>query len=486
MMKGKSYQIGRLLVWFLLWVPFDQTWATPPETLAALKEEVAAIRAELADMKALQKRLQKLEAALAKYEVAVGADPTPLSQPSSAQPTADRDTLAQVVAGEVKNHMAKAEQERAENEIRFGGALRFQYDLSDVDPNQRERGGDIDFDTFSIEADGRRNDLLFSVEWRWYRNASFIHHGWVGYDFSDHWQGQFGVHRVPFGLLPYASHTYFFSSNYYLGLEDDYDTGIKLIHDNGPWNLQFAFYKNDEWGDSSSFGPDGGPNTRYSYDVTEDGYGNREKDQGNVRVVRTFSAGDARTELGFSVQYGGIYNEILGRHNGDHVAAAAHLNGNYGSWNLMAQALTSRYDIQRTPLRDEAGNLIGTHAGPAIVNGGEVVNSGAYAFDYNMPAEADSFVLNLAYDQNVAWGPIKSLKFYTDNTYVVKRDDAFDDTQMNILGVAVNAWPWYIYVDIVSAVNNPFVSPYHGGNALTNGLDLGRKTRFNINFGYYW
>ena len=42
--------------------------------------------------------------------------------------------------------------------------------------------------------------------------------------------------------------------------------------------------------------------------------------------------------MGFSVEYGGLYNSTT-RDTGDHWAAAAHLNGTYGRWNIMAEAI---------------------------------------------------------------------------------------------------------------------------------------------------
>ena len=46
---------------------------------------------------------------------------------------------------------------------------------------------------------------------------------------------QVGVHQVPFGILPWASHNFYFQLPYYLGLEDDYDLGVKHILKQGEW-----------------------------------------------------------------------------------------------------------------------------------------------------------------------------------------------------------------------------------------------------------
>ena len=38
-----------------------------------------------------------------------------------------------------------------------------------------------------------------------------------------------GLTTVPFGILPYTGNNYFFNLNYYAGLEDDADMGIRMI-----------------------------------------------------------------------------------------------------------------------------------------------------------------------------------------------------------------------------------------------------------------
>ena len=89
--------------------------------------------------------------------------------------------------------------------------------------------------------------------------------GWVGYQFNDMHQLQVGLAPVPFGIQPYTSNSYFFNINYYLGLEDDSDMGIKYLYRKGGWEMAFAFFKNADvldFGDQSEVSPD-----RYAYDV---------------------------------------------------------------------------------------------------------------------------------------------------------------------------------------------------------------------------
>jgi hypothetical protein len=153
--------------------------------------------------------------------------------------------------------------------IDIGGAVRLQWSYEDYNEGNRERGGDLDFDTFRLNLDGSIDDVLLSAEWRYYQYMQVIHHAWVGYRFDNDWQAELGITQVPFGNLPFNSHGFFFSSNYYLGLEDDYDAGLKFQRTTGNWDLRLAFFKNDELGGVDGFVNDRAE--RYSFDVVAQG-----------------------------------------------------------------------------------------------------------------------------------------------------------------------------------------------------------------------
>ena len=144
-----------------------------------------------------------------------------------------------------------ADSKAAEKEdvgITLGGAVRFQYVYEDYNDENSSRGGDLDFDIFRLDLNGEVGGVILSAQYRWFQYMNVIHHAWVGYDFNKEWQGQIGITRVPFGNLNYNSHNYFFSSNYYVGLEDDYDAGIKFIRKNENHDLRIAFFFTDEMG----------------------------------------------------------------------------------------------------------------------------------------------------------------------------------------------------------------------------------------------
>lgn len=392
------------------------------------------------------------------------------------------DTLCPACATAPGSDAAEAvaeEREEPEAELEIGGALRFNFQYKDWFRQEFDlpRVADFEFDTFRLNADGSYGDLRLSAEYRIYAGYHMLHHGWVGYELSNAFSLQAGVHKAPFGPLPYASHNWFFQLPYYVGLEDDYDAGIKAIYESGPWNVQAAFYKNDE----GTYTGRSLASARYSYDVVpttvdELGYAgltearfNEEANQLNGRLAYEWDfAEDGRAEIGVSGQWGQLYNASTDRF-GSHWASSVHLDATYGRWNLIAEAI--RYE---------------THPeNPAGVDRRFVV-MGAYDAPYKVASEASLYLAGLAYTIPVEWGPISAVQLYDDYTYMAKRAAGYESTQQNVLGSAISAGPLYIYIDLASGRNHPWLGPDYGVALAEGGVEDEWHTRFNINLGYYF
>jgi hypothetical protein len=369
--------------------------------------------------------------------------------------------------------------------INIGGALRVQYGYKDWDEASKDKGGDFAFDTFRLSANGEIGEMILSAEYRWYPEYDFetIHHGWIGYNFNENWQAQIGVHQVPFGIQPYASHNFWFSGAYYVGLEDDYDMGIKALYNDGPLSLTLAFYKNGELGSPSDAGRYSVDVLNYEYPDTFDGLDNKIKDnkdldqnneetnQGNIRLAYTFTHSDTcSTEIGFSGEYGGIRNSDTSE-TGDHWAGAVHMVGNYGRWNIQLEGIQYEYDLENPDTAQK-----------------DVLYGGAYSYAWGMPMKAQIGTFNVAYGLPVDFGPISKLTFYSDNTIIQADNEGkdWDQTWQNVVGCMISAGPVYTYIDIISAENMPFM----GGSMVDNAdgwqSSNNRNTRININFGYYF
>ncbi|AQQ72277.1 hypothetical protein SMSP2_02659 [Limihaloglobus sulfuriphilus] len=355
--------------------------------------------------------------------------------------------------------------------LRVGGAFRLNYVYKDWDETYKDLG-EFAFDTARINLDLEDENVIGSFEYRFYRDKfsdghdyNMLHHGWLGWQ-EEYWNIKLGVHRVPFGILPYASHNWFFQLPYYVGLEDDYDLGAKYETWKDGWNFQAAYYVSDE----GSWNGDSEDSARYSYDlVKENGAGNEEQNQGNLRLTHTWQhSEDCSTELGGSLQAGGVHNDNTDDH-GTHYAAAVHLNGNYGRWNTMLEALYYKYDVDGDPVLDDK----------------DYVLVGAYDYPYQIAAEAAIYSAGVSYTFPVNLGPVKSMTLYNDFSIMTKSKSDFSDTLQNVVGCSFAVNKFFVYVDVASGKNNPWLGgPWNNG--LSNGGKKGWSTRFNVNIGYYF
>lgn len=359
---------------------------------------------------------------------------------------------------------AEKKAESASPDINVGGAVRFNYTVDDSDSDQKDRGGDFAFDTFRLNLDGEIGDVILSAEWRWYEYFTSIHHAWVGYEFTDNLMAKAGVFQTPFGVLPYNSHNFYFSSLYYVGLEDNYDFGIGTTYEPGDWRIDLALMKNDDrlWG--PEFDGSGDTDT---YDANVVGYNGT---SGTTEAINTLVA---RAEYdykvsekltlkpGASVKYGQLEGATSAG-DGDYYAAAAHLVADYDRWNVQLQYTDWEYDLDD----------------PAA----EYLNYGYYAGLYTGPLSAQAVTANVAYTLPVEWGPVSSLTFYNDYSLIFDKNADYEDTWMNVTGMAVAAGGVYAYFDIINGENQPFVTGAMAGPSQTTE----DNTIFNINVGYYF
>lgn len=356
-----------------------------------------------------------------------------------------------------------------------GGALRFNYRYMTWKNEQYARvdqakGGEFLLDTFRFDVNGSYKGLKLSTEYRFYAGYNMLHHGYIEYDFNKNNRIQLGISQVPFNIQPYASHNWFFSIEYYVGLEDNYDAGIKYIRNQGPWTFKFAYYKNS----GGNYTGSTLASSRYSYDVVPAKASvagltsnNSEVNQFDLKVEYTIKHGDVgSTTLSFSGQYGQLYNDKLDA-MGNHNAWALNLNGYYGRFNIQAGLIRMAQNPKTLP---------------GIPN--DLVVMGAYDFPYEVAAKGNIYAFNIAYKLPVNWGPISSLNFYNDFSMYDKDKKSFYNTYHNVTGCAISAGKVYTYIDFANGKNDPWLGQFTG---LGPGVKHAKwKLRFNINIGYYF
>ena len=393
---------------------------------------------------------------------------TSSATPSAEDPEEEEETDDQ--GGEAK--------EPRKVKYHVGGAIRFNAFYKSWDETNKDKSGDFAFDTFRFNADVEYKWLDMSLEYRFYSGYSMLHHGYVEYTSANGVRAQVGVSRKPFGLLPYASHNWFFDITYYLGMEDDYDAGVKVILPPlGNWDLQFAFYKASE----GSYTGDSIDSARYSYDVvrsdqTELGSvgvleprTNEETNQFNARGAYTFHhSSKARTEIGISGEYGQLYNGTT-TELGYHRAVAVHYNATYGRTNVMFEVLDFAFRPENPVGQDD-----------------RFIVMGAYDAPYKVAAEGSILVANVAYTLPLSGSPVDSLMFYNNYSYLRKREDGFADSQQNVLGMLMTVDRLLVYFDAAFGKNHPWIGSNYG-LALAEGVpNADWELRFNINIGYYF
>ena len=377
------------------------------------------------------------------------------------------------------------------------GAFRLNYMYTNYEGKRSPLGtagrNEFTWDTWRLGVNAYSKGVELSFEYRFYPtfNTHFIHHGWLGYHFNSNTNIQLGISQVPFGDLPFASHSWWFQIPYYVGLEDDYQIGFRLEHQQNKWLFHLAYYLMAEPRGTSEASYGTFEAARYSYDVVPvEGNTNIERNQINGRME--YHPGNLRA--GLSVQWLQIYNQSI-EHTGHQVVLGGHINWDIKKWNFKAQAIYYNY----RDVRNDQNEVL------------NVVQMGAYGFGtYDVAAEASIVSAGLAYTLPVKLGPVFSIQLYNDFSLVSKYGEvdfygvgnSFEKSMQNVLGALLTAGKIYTYVDLASGYNHPWLSGFFGGNALGSGYGertsepvsaenpINRSgywnTRLNINIGYYF
>jgi hypothetical protein len=381
--------------------------------------------------------------------------------------------------------------------LTVGGSIRANYTLGDYETDGTEspqlggNGGNVYLDAFTVRVDLEKDTLVGSAEYLFYNGYNFIYTGWLGRNFSNGAQLQAGVNRVPFGVGDYGpSNNWFYDQHYYVGLSDDPDQGVKYTLPLGDLVLDMAYYFGPEpEGRGASDG-----SARYSYDIVDDtaslaGYefgesyaAYREKNQLNIRGIYTFETGSVTTEAGVSLQWGQLDSQSELAEDSDAYACSAHTRTTWGPWALMLQVSRYEYDADYTSGAND-----------------DLIAMGAY--DFAWPVASKGTIPSIALSHT--WEPagidwIDSVTFYNDYSVILKDGETldgtpFNDSTLNITGMAIASGGWYIYVDYAVSDGNYFVGSEDDTYATFSDVsDFGINGPndwdgcLNINFGYYF
>lgn len=354
--------------------------------------------------------------------------------------------------------------------VTFGGALRANFLTTNYEDSV-SNPQHVAFDTAWLDASLDYDNWFGYAQFRFYDSVgvknSFFHSGWLGYHWDDHRQNvKFGITKVPFGVLPFASNNYFFSLAYYVGLEDDYDFGLTYSLNRDDWTFKAAYFPREEW---NGFGSSSIDSSRYSYDVVRSPHSaNQERHQFNLWLERKVELSEELTiSPGASAMYKMIPNDITNS-TGSMWAAGVHTEVDYQQFNAKLEYAHYNYDLENPRGVSDA-----------------VVVMGAYGEPYNVAAEADIFIASLAYYFPIENEVFQSITVYNDYSIILKKNAAFADSQQNVTGAFLDMNPFEVYVDFAWGRNNPFIGSNYS-NALGAGGTDTWQFRFNINAGFYF
>lgn len=369
---------------------------------------------------------------------------------------------AQKPEGEAAQASETGAQEPEAN-IKIGGAIWVNYaNQGWVGSRQGKRG--LRLDNLRLSLDGDYDQFLMSAQYRWYNYSEAVHHAWFGYQFEEDNRLELGISQVPFGILPFASHNFWFLIPFFVGLEDDYDAGLKWHHGaHDDWTFDLAFYLNEEYADATNL-------DRYSVDVVRvDDQQNEERNQFNARLAYDWKhTENSHTELGVSGRYGDLDNRTTDK-RGDYWAAALHANAFFGPWNFMLQGTRYEYNPEN----------------PASVSD-DLVLMGNLGSKRLVAAKADILVANIAYDFGAVGWKIDRLNCYNNYSYMDKDEDSFKDSYINDTGCLVTMGPFWIWIDYILGKNAWYLNDSEEDSGFGAGGTDKWENRFNVNFEWYF
>ncbi len=362
--------------------------------------------------------------------------------------------------------------------LKIGGALRARYDYTFDNPQNVSK---LSLDTFRLDVNYDSPGLYGSAQYRFYGGAypydytsqvgriNFPAFAWLGYKLSEQTRVVAGLQQLPFGLMPYASSTFYQTLVNNIGLEDVHDLGVKVQHQWGAMDFQFGFYPRDggSWAGTSRDG------ARYSVNVARadtglaGGSSNQERNIMLGRWAYTLSGtGAERSEVGVSLLHSTLHNVDTGE-DGNRAAYALHYAGSVGGLGILAEAGRQRMSPRNTSAQ-----------------GNGSVSFGAFDGTFNVAAKGRFYSAEINYLLPGSFAAINTIKPYLNYSLFTKDQAGFKDSQRMIAGASFNAGPFFVYTEMRWGKNDPYTGDYANG-AAAGGEDVWKKA-FYANIGYYF
>ncbi|PWJ42420.1 hypothetical protein [Sediminitomix flava] len=354
------------------------------------------------------------------------------------------------------------------SEFTLGGAVWLRSALQNWEQSNQANQRGFYFDQFRISVNGnygieKNTFLKFSAQVRWWSYQFAVHHMWVGVEFDKAHTLRYGITEAPFGAMPSISSSFWYSLNYYLGMESDHDAGLHYIYKKGPIDLQLAYFRNEEYNIPTA-------TNRWAPDLVINGdQQNFERNQLNARFAYTFGYDtENKTEIGISGEVGAINNQVE-RGDGFRWASALHYVGNYGQWNPYAQFLRYEFEPNNPEGVDDRTVLLGFFSDQRLI-----------------ASKAFTVVGGLRKYWDINWWLFDNFSAYIEYSGVYKDESSFSDSQIINPGFVLQAGPFYIWTDFMAAQNAWFFNDSFENSGLGAGSADSNAWEFRYNFSLEW
>lgn len=336
----------------------------------------------------------------------------------------------------------------------FGGHARVNLDYRDWVLEDEIR---IDFESVKLTGNlSWDSGNTFNFDVRYYDTLSkvILRYADFAWKLDEHSQLSFGVTRVPFGLQQYLSDSFWYSINYYVGLEDDYDIGFvyHLQEDEHSW--KFGYFIADELNNGSE-------HARYSFDVSSVAGIDYEED-GQVNLYYEYAPiwlQNRKSRLGFSLQMGQIAAPDDSHHK--HTAWSVFYRQPYGPWQTSVQLSHYNFDIEAQQLQ-----------------------LSAFDADFPVARKAKTLVLNQSYRISALPTFLDAALLYAELGIANSGIDAGDKSRQWVLGGSLMSGNFVFYLDIIHGENMWFSGGQ--GVALHFPDDIGQTRRVNLSLAYHF
>jgi len=387
-------------------------------------------------------------------------------------------SLANVQAEHAKQH----HKSMSHPKIHGLGALNYSFDDTGINKvHDARQYGDWRFNEFKIGLSGEVKELNYNIEYAWFKgmlvkmvstNSSGTYgefrEAYVSHKFSNDVIGKVGNTRVPFGNED--SFSFWHNLPFYAGMGENYQTGLKMIYVDSPWNVQVQLAKNSlvSPNNAETYYPKlttgyynvSNPiiNSNSSINFPSGWYAQNNEDgvQLAARVVHTHHFNEHnKVEVGLSGRMGQIYNGISTA-RGSQWAGALHANAYLDRWIVQVQYLPYGFSPKY-----KGGVDTGTGA-PVVL---DTIQLGKDGVLYTIPKKANIFAAGLGYKIPVSWGKIEEVTVYDDYS-ILSGKTTKNNTKLNIVGFKFNAGPLFITAEAITGKNMVGI----GQDSLPNGV----------------